>query len=98
MVVLGIPLVDTGYTIVRRILSGRSPLWGDRGHLHHRLLDAGLGKRSVVILYWIFTALLAILALNLNASLKLYTMVGVVILIGGLILFLTWKKNITLNE
>jgi UDP-GlcNAc:undecaprenyl-phosphate GlcNAc-1-phosphate transferase len=93
VVVLGIPLVDTGYTIVRRILSGKSPVWGDRGHLHHRLLDAGLSKRKVVILYWAITLLLGILALNLNASLKAYTMVGVVILVGGLILFLTKKKT-----
>ena len=92
IVVLGIPLVDTGYTIVRRILSGKSPVWGDRGHLHHKLLDAGLSKRQVVIFYWIFTALLGVLALNLNASLKLYTMIGVVILIGGLIIFLTKKR------
>lgn len=94
IVVLGIPLVDTGYTIVRRILSGKSPVWGDRGHLHHRLLDAGFGKRKVVILYWVFTGLLAFLALNLNASLKVYTMIGVIILVGGIILILTKKKSI----
>ncbi|MBI2066132.1 undecaprenyl/decaprenyl-phosphate alpha-N-acetylglucosaminyl 1-phosphate transferase [Candidatus Woesebacteria bacterium] len=93
IVVLGIPLIDTGYTIVRRILAKKSPVWGDRGHLHHRLLDAGWGKRRVAIFYWAITAFLGILALNLNTSSKLYTMVGIAILLGGAILWLTYRPK-----
>src|SRR3972149_8116176 len=93
LVVLGIPLVDTGYTILRRILSGKSPVWGDRGHLHHRLLDLGWGKRRVATFYWLISALLGVLALNLNTSNKLYTMVGIAILLGGLILWLTYRPK-----
>ena len=37
LVVLGVPLVDAGYAMVRRISAGRSPVWGDRGHLHPRV-------------------------------------------------------------
>lgn len=92
-VVLGVPLIDTGYTIVRRILSGKSPVWGDRGHLHHKLLDSGLSKKQVTLLYWFVTALLGILALNLNTENKLYTIIGVAILIGGLLLWLTYKPK-----
>lgn len=93
VVVLGVPLIDTGYTIVRRILQGKSPVWGDRGHLHHRLLDAGLSKAQVAIFYWMFTALLGFLALNLNTASKIYTMVGITLLLGGLILWLTYKPK-----
>ena len=93
IVVLGVPLVDTGYTITRRILSGKSPVWGDRGHPHHKLLDAGLSKSQVSVFYWAVTALLGIFALNLNASYKLYTIVGVGILVGGLLLGLTYKPK-----
>lgn len=89
VVVLGIPLVDTGYTVMRRIASGKSPVWGDRGHLHHRLLDAGLTKKQVAITYWLMTGVLGALALNLNTSLKLYTILGVIVFVGGLLLFLT---------
>ncbi|KKU10694.1 MAG: Glycosyl transferase, family 4, conserved region-containing protein [Candidatus Woesebacteria bacterium GW2011_GWB1_45_5] len=92
MVVLGVPLIDTGYTIMRRILSGKSPVWGDRGHLHHRLLDAGLTKMQVALLYWGITAILGLLALNLNTATKLYTMIGIAFALGALILFLTRKK------
>ncbi len=91
MVVLAIPLIDTGYTIVRRILAGKSPLWGDRGHLHHKLLDAGYSKRQVAFFYWGTTALFGALALNLNASFKLYTIIGVGVFVGGLLLLLTYR-------
>lgn len=95
MVVLGVPLIDTGYTIVRRIIGGRSPVWGDRGHLHHRLLDLGWGKRRVAAFYWALTALLGFLAVNLNTKTKFYTIVGVAIALGGLILWLTYRPNLT---
>lgn len=92
-VVLGVPLIDSGYTIARRLLSGKSPVWGDRGHLHHRLLDAGLTKKQVAYFYWLVTGILGVLALNLNTSNKLYTIVGVAVLIGGLILWLTYSPK-----
>jgi len=93
MVVLGIPLIDTGYTIVRRVINGKSPVWGDRGHLHHRLLDAGLSKRQVSYFYWGVTGILGFLALNLNTTTKLYTMVGVALGLGGLIIWLTSRTK-----
>lgn len=93
LVVLGIPLIDTGYVIINRIRNGKSPVWGDRGHLHHRLLDAGLSKGQVALFYWIITAILGIIALNLNTGAKVYTMVGIAIGIGGLILWLTQKSK-----
>jgi UDP-GlcNAc:undecaprenyl-phosphate GlcNAc-1-phosphate transferase len=93
IVVLGVPLIDTGYTIVRRIASGKSPVWGDTGHLHHRLLKMGLSKGQVAALYWGVTGILGVLALNLNTASKIYTMVGITILIGGLILWLTYKPK-----
>jgi len=92
IVVLGIPLADTGYVIVRRVLSGKSPVWGDRGHLHHRLLDAGLTKSQVAAFYWLITGILGILALNLNTASKLYTIVGVSLFVGGIIIWLSRRQ------
>ncbi len=91
IVALGIPLADTGYSIVRRISRGKSPFWGDREHLHHRLLDLGFSKRQVALTYWIGTGLLGVLALNLNSSFKLYTIVGVIALIGGILIWITHR-------
>lgn len=98
MVVLAVPLIDTGYTIIRRILNKKSPFWGDRGHLHHKLLDSGMSKKTVSYFYWAITALLGIIALNLNAELKFYTILGVVTLIGGLLLLLTKITKGSVNK
>ena len=93
IVALGVPLIDTGYTILRRILSGKSPVWGDTGHLHHRLLAIGWSKRKVAFFYWGVTALLGIIALNLNTLHKFYTMVGVAAVLGVVILWLTYRRS-----
>lgn len=93
IVVLGIPLIDTGYSVIRRVLSGKSPVWGDRGHLHHRLLDSGLSKKQVSQIYWSLTAILGILALSLNSTYKLYTIIGVSLVLGGTILWLTYRSK-----
>lgn len=93
VVVLGIPLIDTGYTVLRRILSGKSPVWGDAGHLHHRLLNAGFSKKQVAEIYWSATAVLGILALNLNSQFKFYTIVGVTLSLGGLITWLVYRSK-----
>lgn len=93
LVILAVPLVDTGFTIIRRVISGKSPFWGDRGHLHHRLLDAGFSKKQIAFFYWGITALLGIVAINLNAAHKLYTILGIVVALGGIILWLTKNKK-----
>ncbi|MFZ5365784.1 MAG: glycosyltransferase family 4 protein [Patescibacteria group bacterium] len=93
ILVLGLPLTDGVYTIIRRIAQGRSPFWGDRGHLHHRLLDLGLSKRKVAAIYWLVTALLGIIALNLNSKQKFYTIVMLGVLVGGFLLWLTYLRT-----
>jgi UDP-GlcNAc:undecaprenyl-phosphate/decaprenyl-phosphate GlcNAc-1-phosphate transferase len=94
LVVLAIPLVDTGFVIIRRIITGKSPFWGDRGHLHHRLLDnAHMTIPQVALFYWILTALLGIISLSLNTSSKFYTIIGVIVFVGGLILWLTYRPK-----
>jgi len=94
MVVLAVPLIDTGYAVIRRLIKRKSPVWGDRGHFHHRLLDVGWSKKKVALFYWGITAMMGILALNLNASYKLYTMIGAAVLMSGLILWLTYRQSI----
>lgn len=89
LLVLAIPIIDAVYIIIRRILSGKSPVKGDRGHLHHRLLNTGWSKQKIAFFYWGITALLGILALRLNATEKFYTMIGIALLVGALIIWLT---------
>ncbi len=91
--VLGVPLIDSGYTVVRRIAAGKSPVWGDKGHLHHRLLDVGWSKRKVAYFYWAITVVLGLIALWVNKQWKLYTVLGLGFLLGGLLLWLTFRPR-----
>ena len=49
LLVLGVPIIDTFWIIVRRVSQGRSPFSPDRTHIHHRLLDLGLSHRQTVL-------------------------------------------------
>lgn len=87
LLVLGVPIIDTFWIIVRRLSQGRSPFTPDRQHIHHRLLDLGLSHRqTVLVIYGLCTAL-AVLALVLTGASLLYTFL-VVFIAAGLVLFL----------
>lgn len=88
--VLAVPLVDAGWVIIRRIKQKKAPVWGDRGHLHHRLLDLGWSKKKIAIFYWLASFILGVLALVLNPQQKLFTIVLLTSLIGG---WLLWQKR-----
>lgn len=52
LIIFALPLADTLFAIIRRLIAGKSPFSADRGHLHHRLVDMGFTqKESVNILY-----------------------------------------------
>lgn len=94
LLVLGVPMIDAGYTFLRRVLRGHSPVWADRGHLHHRLLAIGWGKRRIAIFYWLVSALLGAVALSLNSQQKLFALILLAVLIGGFIVWLNFLKTI----
>jgi len=92
ILVLGLPMIDAGYILLRRIARGHSPVWADKSHLHHRLLEIGWGKRRIAVFYWLFSALLGIIALSLNSQQKLFALVLLAVLLGGFILWLNFLK------
>lgn len=90
ILVLGVPMMDAIYTILRRLYRGRSPVWGDRGHLHHKLLELGWGKRRIALFYWTVSAILGALALSLNSQQKFFTIILTGLLVGGFLLWLNF--------
>ena len=64
LLVMGLPLMDLGWQIVNRLRHGYNPFHGDRGHLHFRLLDAGLlSPRQIALGYYVICALFGLLTL-----------------------------------
>lgn len=88
IMVLGIPLIDFAYLFATRIVKGKSPVWGDKNHLHHKLMERGWGKRRIALFYWFSALALGVVALRLDARKKLMIMLG----LGGLtVLMFVWK-------
>ena len=58
----GVPIIDTTLAIIRRKRAHRPVDEADRGHIHHRLLEAGFTQRATVLIMWAWTAALALCA------------------------------------
>ena len=82
LLVLGVPIIDTLWTVIRRIAAGRSPFAPDRGHIHHRLLDLGLSHRDTVLVIYGVCIVLAVMSLGLSGTGQLYAFLGLVVLFG----------------
>lgn len=82
MLALALPLFDTLFAIIRRLLKGQSPMTPDRGHLHHRLIDMGLSQKQAVAILYCLSAVLGLTAVVINTHGPL----RVVLLIAELIL------------
>ncbi len=80
LLVMGLPLLDVAWQAARRIREGKNPMFGDRGHLHFRLIDAGISPRKIVFGYYVFCAAFGLLAL-LTTS-RSFKLVGIIMLIA----------------
>ena len=82
LLVLGVPILDTFWIIVRRLSSGHSPFTPDRGHIHHRLLDLGLSHSQTVLVIYAICIGLAVLSLVLSGTGQVYAFLGLAVLFG----------------
>lgn len=96
LMVLAVPTADGLFTIARRLLAGKSPFWGDRGHLHHKLMDYyGWGKRRIAIFYIASSAALGGLSLVLNSTGKLVAIISTTLIVFA---FLIYTKLLSKNK
>jgi UDP-GlcNAc:undecaprenyl-phosphate/decaprenyl-phosphate GlcNAc-1-phosphate transferase len=86
VLVLGVPIIDTFWIIVRRLSQRRSPFSPDRTHIHHRLLDLGLSHRGTVLVIYGLCVVFALLGMLLSGVNQLYAFLGVFVAFG-LVLF-----------
>lgn len=77
--VLGFPILDAVWVIVRRIVQGGSPFKGDLKHLHHRLVAMGLSQRKAVLLMYGASAVFGCMAVFLDTKQKVFA-IGLLVL------------------
>lgn len=93
--VLGFPILDAFWVIMRRIMKGQSPLKGDLKHLHHRLLEVGLTERKALILIYILSAFFGGSAIFLGTTQKLYLIIVMgllMIIMASITVFYGFKR------
>lgn len=90
LLIMGLPLFDATFAMIRRIMKGQSPMKADRGHLHHRLIDMGFSQKQSVFILYVISGVLGISAIILAESgaikaVMLLVCVLAVILAGGIV-------------
>ncbi len=92
LLVLGFPILDFVWVIVRRILKAQSPFKGDLWHFHHRLQRAGYSDRSIVLFFAGSSAIFGGVALFLHTEGKVLALAALSCFMLFLALFLYSKK------
>jgi UDP-GlcNAc:undecaprenyl-phosphate GlcNAc-1-phosphate transferase len=83
---VALPLLEVGLSILRRFLGDKPILSGDRGHIHHRLLDRGFSTRHAALLLYGAGALGAAAALAQGLMHNAYSAIAAVMFGGTLCL------------
>lgn len=94
--ILGLPLLDVIWVVVRRISTGQSPFRADKLHLHHRLLAVGLTQRQTVLMLYLIAAFFGAVSVFSGTQEKIQALYWLLILMGSLaivLIVLEWKKR-----
>jgi len=90
LLILGLPLFDAMFAMLRRIYHGKNPMSADRGHLHHRLIDTGFSQKQTVFILYAISIVLGITAVllaeygSMRALILLISVFVIVLLVGVL--------------
>jgi UDP-GlcNAc:undecaprenyl-phosphate/decaprenyl-phosphate GlcNAc-1-phosphate transferase len=90
MLIILIPFLDAFVTVLRRILQRKNPLKGDRGHLHHLLLDRGWSVKKIAIFYWVTTIFFGLVGILTSDK----YMAQVFLILAGLVAFFIITLNV----
>lgn len=84
--VLGLPILDAVWAVLRRVVHGKSPFTADRGHLHYLFLDAGFSQRQAVLSIYLLCLVFGLVGILGTTSQKV---IGIVVLIVVMAVLLT---------
>lgn len=89
MLILAIPIMDTAYTIVRRLTSGTKMSQRDTNHLHHRMMAAGFSQRQVCLIYYAVAGFFGFVVLIPITVVKVTAVLVACLVYVGLLIFMS---------
>lgn len=93
--VLGLPIFDICFAVIRRLAKGQSPMHADRGHVHHRLIDMGFSQKQAVAISYLISVMLGLCAVVLTDKGEVQALIflAALVLVGSLGLQLFFIKR-----
>ena len=91
VVTFAVPLADTAFAVIRRIIHGQSPFQADKGHFHHRLLALGLSQKQAVLVLYAFSAIGGLVGLWIPSStplVRVLCMIAILIALLGILIII----------
>jgi UDP-GlcNAc:undecaprenyl-phosphate GlcNAc-1-phosphate transferase len=92
ILLLGIPMIDAIFVLIKRCFQKKPLFISDDNHLHHQLLKSGWSRSRIAIFYWSISFVLGLISLFLNSSQKFYVFIGLFILFCGFLISLYRRK------
>lgn len=99
VLVMALPIFDTVFAIIRRIIRRKSIVEGDKEHLHHRIMRAGFGQRRTVMLLYCISGIMGVMAVEYSRqqTIECLGLLAVVIMLMYVLLTDTSTKNVEIN-
>lgn len=94
LLVMGFPVLDTAFSIIRRLWEGRAPWKFDKDHIHHRFLKLGMDTKQSIAFIYLITLCMSLVAIIISVLQDPY--ISTIILFGtlGLVLFILYKLGV----
>lgn len=89
ILLLGIPILDTLFAIIRRIIKRKPIYMPDKAHLHHQLLNLGLSHRDTVLAIYAMNILFAFASVVYAINDKTLGLIIYIIILILIILIIT---------
>lgn len=88
MLILGVPITDTVYAIIRRLMNKRPIASADKMHLHHRLLSLGFSHKGAVMTIYALALVFSFVALLFSYASNIASILLIIFSLVGLQLFI----------
>jgi len=93
LLVLGLPIFDGVWVASSRLISRKKPWEAGRDHLHHKLMNLGLSKRIIVLVYWTITALFAGIAIMSGSKEKFVALITLLAFMTVSMIVINYKNK-----